>query len=215
MKSSKPYAFVLWVDDDRLPVYLVNRLSSMSHFGYLHYIKHKAEEPRQQLIKRSTKEKPKPHYHCLVSFTKATDYDNILRPLVMLWASTNPDFGECPYTFMRTHEGKVNNISSWLAYVIHHKDYMLYLESKHDKPETYKNEYTFNDVVSTDYDILEDQAHNAVSFISQCCEVLQRFEEAKELGANARTLSEALSRCKTYSQMLVVKTVYTAGRSDI
>lgn len=214
MKSSKPYAFVLWVSDDRLPIYLVNRLSTMKHFGYLHYIKHKAEEPREQLIKRSTKEKPKPHYHCVVSFRKAIDYDSLIRPLVVLWSSTNTEFGECPYTFMRTHEGKVNNISSWLAYVIHDKDYMMYLERKHDKPETYKHEYSFNDIVSTDYDILEDQAHNTTSFISQCSEVLQRFEDAKEIGANSLSLSEAISHCTTYSQMMVAEKVYKARRFD-
>lgn len=215
MKSSKPFAFVLWSSDKDLPMYLKNRLETMSNFGYMHYIRHKAEEPHERIIKKSKIEKPKPHYHCVVSFTKPMDYDSIIRPLVMLWASTNQKFGDCPYTYLRTHEGKVNNISTWLAYVIHHPDYMRYLELKHDKPESYKNQYDFNDIISTDYQILEIQAHNAVSFIRQCCDVIQRFDDAKCIGMTSNSLADALSGCHTYTQMLVVEKVYRARQSGM
>ena len=214
MKSSKPFAFVLWVKDERLPLYIAEQVMSLPHFDFFHWIHHKAEKEPKAIIKRASKQKPKEHWHCVVHFRKAIDYDLILRAYVKMWALHHPEFGEMPFTYARTHEGKVNNLSTWLAYVVHDKRYMAYIESKCDKPESHKHAYTWNDIRSTDYDLLNLQAVNAISFIENCEKVTRDFEDAKEIGFDSPRLSDALGHCKNYHQMLVAGSMWKAARID-
>jgi len=210
MKSSKPYSFVLWVSDEALVKYLEEYLKLQKDFDYFHWIRHKAEKERANIISRASKSKPKPHYHCVCHFRKAIDYDLIIRFRVILWAKEHPKYGDCPYTFARTHEGKVNNPSTWLAYVVHNPAYMAYLEKKCDKPECHKYAYTWDDIRSTDYDLLNLQVQNAVSFIDQLNTAERNLQEAKELGLDGSSLVGSLLHCKTYNQMLVVSQIYKA-----
>lgn len=214
MKSSKPFSFVLWVDDERLPAYLAEWISEQKDFDYFHYIRHEAEAEKAPILKRATKTEPKVHWHCLAHFRKAVDYDMLLRPRVVLWAKDHPEYGEMPFTYVRTHEGKVNNISTWLAYVVHEARYMAHLERMCDKPETHKREYSWDDIQSSDYDLLNAQVTNALAFIERLDETARRFEDAKDLGISESRLSEALRKCKTYPQMLAAKTMFLAVKSE-
>lgn len=214
MKSSKPFSFVLWVSDDALVKYLAEYLKLQKDFDYFHFIRHKAEKERANVITRATKSKPKPHWHCVCHFRKAIDYDTIIRFRVMLWASEHPKYGECPYTFSRTHEGKVNNICTWLAYVVHDEAYMAYLEKKCDKPECHKASYKWNDIRSTNYDLLNDQVVNALSFIAQLDTAERNLQEAKELGIESESLTSALWHCRTYNQMLVASQLFKARQFE-
>lgn len=214
MKSSKPFAFVLWVKDERLPLYLAEQVKPLPNFDYFHWIYHKAEKEPKAIIKRASKQKPKPHWHCVVHFRKAIDYDFILRGFVKMWSLHHPEFGEMPFTYARTHEGKVNNLCTWLAYVVHDERYMAYIESKCDKPESHKQSYDWNDIRSTDYDLLNVQVVNAISFIENCEKVTRDFEDAKEIGFDSPRLSDALGHCKNYHQMLVAGSMWKAARID-
>lgn len=214
MKSSKPFAFVLWSDDERLPLYLSEQVKVRPYFDYLHYIRHDAEKEPAPVIKNATKQESKPHWHCVLHFRKATDYEQIVRLLVTLWASDHPEFGECPFTFARTHEGKVNNLSTWLAYVVHEPNYMAYIESKCDKPESHKMQYDWNDIRSTDYDLLNTQVVNALAYIDKCDKAMRSFVDAKEMGMEAESLTKALGHCETYHQMLVVGSIFKARQWD-
>lgn len=218
MKSSKPFAFVLWVDDDRLPKYVAERVKCLQHFDYFHYIRHEAEQERPNILKRATKQKPKRHYHCAIHFRKATDYETMLVALVHGWTCQDQalvdKYGALPFTFARTHEGKINNLSTWLAYVVHEPRYMAYIESHCDRPETYKTAYSWDDIKSTDYDILEAQVQNALAFIDKCDQSANNFEHAKELGEQEARLTDALRHCTTYNQMLVVKSMFFAKEAE-
>lgn len=214
MKSSKPFAFVLWVKDERLPLYLAERVKMMTHFDYFHWIHHKAEKEPKAIIKKASKQPPKQHWHCVVHFCKATDYEMILRGFISLWAKEHPEYGEMPFTFARTHEGKVNNLCTWLAYVIHEPRYMAFIESKCDKPESHKHSYDWNDIKSTDYDLLNLQVQNAVSFVDKCEKTVRDFEDAKERGFDSPRLSDALGHCSNYHQMLVAGAMWKAARID-
>lgn len=212
MKTSKPFAFVLWVDDEQLPQYLRNVFEPMDGFSFMHWIKHKAEKEPPSLLKRVKRSKPKPHFHCVMSWKKPLDYPSVIDPRVRLWAATHNGFGDCPWTYDRTHEGKVLNMSTWLAYVVHNPDYMAFCERNLDKPETHKHVYKWDNIKSTDDSILDRQITNAAAYISQCAEKMNRVEQAKRLGSDgASSLAEKLLECKDYSQMLMVKAIHNAA----
>jgi len=210
MKSSKPFSFVIWTDDNRLPKYLLEIFSSMSNFDYFHYIHHEAEQEAPSVITKATKSPPKAHYHAVLHFRKATDYDLAITGRVGLWAKDHPEYGPMPFTFNRTHEGKVNNLSTWLAYVVHDPQYMQYIESKCDKPESHKRQYDWNDIVSSDYDLLNAQVINALSFIEKCVKSSRMFEDAKDMAMEGSRLLDILANCESYAQMLVAQKIYQA-----
>lgn len=213
MKTSKPYSFVLWVSDDRLPEFVGQSLKQQSEFDYFHCIKHEAEGAQAHIIKRAAAEKPKAHYHCIAHFRKPFSYDDFLRDVVTKWAKLHDEFGTCPMTISRTHEGKTNNVSTWLLYVLHNADYMRYLERVCDKPESHKTEYDWNAIHSTDYDILNAQANNAVSYLEQLCKRIDSVENAKELALKSKSQLDALLQCEDYHAMLVVSQIYRASMS--
>lgn len=214
MKTSKPFAFVLWADSGELPLYIWNTWKGMRDFHYMHWIRHEAEAESPSLIKRVKREKPKAHYHCVVQWRKPFDYAANLEPLVKAWATSHTDWGECPFTWDRLHDGKVLNLSAWLAYVIHDERYMAYCEKHLLKPETHKRAYTWDDIQSTDDILLERQCQNALVFIEQCWAKDRRVDNAKEIGFEAPSLTNALENCETYQQMLVAEKIFKARYNE-
>lgn len=212
MKTSKPFAFVLWADSGELPIYLWNTLKGLHDFHYMHWIRHYAEDEPPSLLKRVKREKPKAHYHCVIQWRKPFDYAVYLEALVREWTITHSNWGECPFTWDRSHDGKVLNLSAWLAYVVHDKRYMAYCEKNLLKPETHKQEYSWNDIQSSDDILLERQCQNALGYIEQCWAKMRRFEVAKELGKTAKSLTDALDGCESLNQMLVTERMYRASR---
>jgi len=208
MKTSKPFSFVLWANSGELPLYIHEVLGAMPDWGWMHWIHHKPEKEPPSLLKRVKREKPKHHYHCLLSWRKPLDFSASLEPIVRAWATSHPEWGECPITWDRTHEGKCLNVSAWLAYVIHHPAYMAYCERKRDKPETHKRCYKWDDIQSTDDLLLERQLHNAVAYIDQCITSEDRVNCAKSLAVESPSLRQALLNCETYNQMQIVRAVY-------
>lgn len=213
MKTSKPFAFVLWADSGELPLYIWNTWKGLNDFHFMHWIRHEAEAEPKSLLKRVKREKPKPHFHCVMAWRKPFDFAANLEPLVRAWASSHAEFGECPFTWDRSHDGKVLNLSAWLAYVIHEPRYMEFCERRLLKPETHKRHYKWDDIQSTDDILLERQCQNAVAFIEQCWEKLHRVDEAKEIGVEALSLSDALLGCKDWQQMNIARAIYKA-RAD-
>lgn len=214
MKTSKPFSFILWGDesgfDSRLALYLMERVKVLQNFDYLHYIVHKPEEEAPSVLKRLPPKSKKYHAHCILHFNASVDYDLIVRGFVTLWASTNPGFGECPYTTNTEFEGKCNNTSSFFAYVLHDPRYMRYLEEKCKKPETHKIEYAPDDIQSTDDEKLENELQKAYAFIFEKVRVMQSFEDARSAGDSADTLRQALMECRNESQMRVAMMAHRA-----
>jgi len=214
VKTSKPFAFVLWADGAELPLYVAECLRYMPGFRWMHYIHHQAEPEPAPLISRVKPKPPKPHWHCVAWFDRATDYQATVGLAVKQWATNHPDNGVCPMSYARTHEGKVLNICSWIAYVIHDPRYMVWLEEKRDKPESHKTAYKWDDLKSTDDETLNEQCHNAQAWIEQTVRRMRDFEEAKERGSTATSLHEALSECANYAQMQTTFAMYRARRID-
>lgn len=214
MKTSKPFAFVLWTDGPELPLYCRESLAYMEGFRWMHYIRHQPEPEPAPLICRVKPKPPKPHWHCVAWFDRATDYQSTVEFIVRQWAKNHPQDGECPVSHARTHEGKVLNLSAWLAYVIHEPRYMQWLELRKDKPESHKTAYEWSDIQSTDDETLDSQCQNALAWIGQTVRQVENFEEAKQRGATTATLGAALRECENYHQMQVAALMFRARHID-
>lgn len=214
MKTSKPFAFVLWADSGELPLYIQGLLSGLADWHYMHWIRHEAEAEPKSLLKRVKRDKPKAHYHCVMQWRKPFDYASNLEPIIRTWAKDHGEWGECPFTWDRSHEGKVLNLSAWLAYVVHDKRYMVYCEKNLLKPETHKRRYKWDDIQSTDDLLLERQCQNAVAFIEQCYAKIRRVDTAKDLALSAPSLVDALLECENSNQMLIAEKIYRAKAAE-
>ena len=210
MKTSKPFAFVLWVNGEELPVYLAERLKVCDGFRFAHWIHHEPEEEPAPLIDRVSPQKGKPHWHCVASFNRPMDYDLVVGSYVEMWAKNHPEYGARPFTYNRTHEGKVLNLSAWMAYVIHHPRYMAYLEAKKERPESFKTAYQWSDIHSTDDELLNEHALTAAAWLDMTCRSLESYQNAVEYGATSRNLISAISECKNYQEMQIARAAFFA-----
>lgn len=214
MKTSKPFAFVLWADGADLPYYVKETLQSAYGFHFFHFIRHEPEDEPAPLISRLQPTPGKPHWHCLCHINRPEDYAMLLELIVRRWAMSHPEYGECPMSYSRSHDGKCNCIPAWLAYVIHDPRYMAYLEQKKERPESYKTPYSWDDIKSTSDELLNEQCLNAAGWIDKTCRALEQFKNAVALGASSRRLLPALQEMTSYSSMLACKTAFFAARID-
>lgn len=218
MKTSKAYSFILWGDSEKpcegLPQFIAERVRVDQYHKFFHFILHKPEDFTAPILTRTKVEKPKYHYHCVIQFRVAQDVERIITLLVKEWAVRHPEYGECPFTVNTAFDGKCNNVCAFLAYVKHDRGYLQYLEYKLQKPESFKTEYLWDDIQSTNDELLEAQLQQTIQYIDQCERKATGFSTAREIGLECSSLAEGFAQCRNEMEMRVMRMTFHARRED-